>query len=174
MNAKNVGDPGQPVQEWNDVKSLLDQDRFASLKNHPNRYSLWLTTINADGSPHVTAVGAVWDSGTFWFQTGEVTKKARNLMRDPRCAMSLGLDEFDFVLNGTAQKVNDPADVARIVGIWNNNGWPCEVDETGIGITAPFNAPGLGTPPWFVYRIAATSATSVLAAEPGGATRFTF
>lgn len=27
-------------------------------------------TVNEDGSPHVTAVGALWVEGTVWFQTG--------------------------------------------------------------------------------------------------------
>lgn len=45
-------------------------------------------------------------------------------------------------------------------------------DEDGTGITAPFNAPGLGPPPWFVYRITPTEATAVT--QKGGSTRWTF
>ena len=45
---------------------------------------------------------------------------------------------------------------------------------TGDGITAPFNAPSQGPPPWDVYRIEARSATVVLGAEPGGLTRVRF
>ena len=29
----------------------------------PNRHTCWLATINADGSPHVTGVGALWVDG---------------------------------------------------------------------------------------------------------------
>lgn len=42
------------------------------------------------------------------------------------------------------------------------------------GITAPFNAPSQGPPPWHVFRIEPTSATVVLVSEPGGLTRFRF
>ena len=41
-------------------------------------------------------------------------------------------------------------------------------------ITAPFNAPSQGPPPWNVYRVEPRSAIVTLAAEPGGLTRFRF
>jgi hypothetical protein len=63
MKAKNIDAPTQPpVQDWSDVTAELDQGDFMSLDNDgPSHFTTWLTTINADGSPHVTAVGAVWD-----------------------------------------------------------------------------------------------------------------
>ena len=51
-------------------------------------------------------------------------------------------------------------------------GWPVRPDEHGTGIIAPFNAPGLGPQPWFVYRITPTAATSVT--HQGESTRWTF
>ena len=47
-------------------------------------------------------------------------------------------------------------------------------DESGAGITAPFNAPLQGPPPWNVYRIEPRSAIVCWAEEPGGLTRFRF
>jgi hypothetical protein len=64
--------------------------------------------------------------------------------------------------------------VARIAKAWADNGWPAEPDESGSGITAPFNAPSQGPPPWNVYRIEPRSAIVVSATEPGGLTRFRF
>jgi hypothetical protein len=40
-----------------------------------NSRTTWLSTVNEDCSPHVTAVGALWLDGTFWFQTGARTRK---------------------------------------------------------------------------------------------------
>ena len=71
----------------------------------PSHFTTWLTTINANGSPHVTALGAVWDGATFWFQTADRTRKAKNIVRDPRCAVSVTLNGFDVVYEGTAEKV---------------------------------------------------------------------
>ena len=64
--------------------------------------------------------------------------------------------------------------VPRIAKAWADNGWPAEPDESGSGITAPFNAPSQGPPPWNVYRIEPRSSTVVSATEPGGLTRFRF
>ena len=89
MKAKNIDDPSEkPVEDWTDVAALLDQGDFMSLDNDgPPHFSTWLTTLNADGSPHVTAIGAAWDGKTFWFQTADHTRKARNIDRDPRCLL---------------------------------------------------------------------------------------
>ena len=176
MRAKNLEDPKQaPVQEWTAVEERLDAG-FTQVPDSggPNRYTTWLTTINTDGSPHVTAVGAVWVDGAFWFQTGEHTRKAKNVMRDARCTVSVSSDNFDLVVEGAAERVTDRGAISRVAAVWAEGGWPCEVDESGTGVTAPFNAPGLGPPPWFVYRVTARSATSVSSAEPGGLTRWTF
>ena len=175
MQAKNIVSPSdEAAQEWSDVAARFDQGDFMSLDNDgPPHYSTWLTTLNPDGSPHITAVGALWDGDSFWFQTADHTRKAKNIARDARCAVGLGLPGNDIVVEGTAEKVTDPDDVARIANLYaTRGGWPATPDEAGTGITAPFNAPGLGPPPWFVYRITATTATSVK--HEGGLTRWTF
>jgi hypothetical protein len=48
------------------------------------------------------------------------------------------------------------------------------VEQGAPGITAPFNAPSQGPPPWNVYRIEPRSAIVTLGTEPGGLTRFRF
>jgi hypothetical protein len=70
--------------------------------------------------------------------------------------------------------VTEPGALARIAKAWADNGWPAEPDASGTGITAPFNAPSQGPPPWNVYRIEPRSAIVTLAADPGGLTRFRF
>jgi hypothetical protein len=176
MKAKNIDAPSEkPLQEWNDIAAEFEKGDFMSLDNDgPSHYTTWLTTLNADGSAHVTAVGAVWDGENLWFQTADRTRKAKNIVGDPRCVMSVSLGGCDVVVEGTAEKVTDPVEVARIAEIWaTRGGWPVTPDDHGTGITAPFNAPGLGPPPWFVYRIAPAAATSV-SQEEGGSTRWTF
>jgi hypothetical protein len=176
MDAKNLaGLYDLPMLDWAPVAARLERDiTMAPGTGGPDRHSAWLATIDADGSPHVTGIGAQWVEGTFWFETGETTRKGRNLARDPRCTLSLATHDFDLVLEGEAQLVDDPATVARLAQVWADGGWPCGVDESGIALTADFSAPSAGPPPWRVYRIAPTSATVLQTVEPGGATRFTF
>jgi len=78
------------------------------------------------------------------------------------------------VVEGEAARVTEPGALARIAKAWADNGWPAEPDDSGPGITAPFNAPSQGPPPWNVYRIKPRSAIVTLATQPGGLTRFRF
>jgi len=164
---------GLPPVEWTTVVERLEA-RDAPEPDAHNARTTWLCTLNEDGSPHVTAVGALWVDGTFWFQTGAGTRKAHNVARDPRCSVATSLRGVDVVLEGDATQVTDPDSVAKLANAWADQGWPAEPHESGAGITAPFNAPGQGNPPWGVYRIEPRTATAVLGTEPGGLTRFRF
>lgn len=174
MKVINLGEAdGLPPVDWSTVVENLES-RSTPAPDAVNAQSTWLCTVNADGSPHVTAVGALWVDGTFWFQTGTTTRKGRNVARDPRCSVATSLHGADVVLEGDAVRVLESADLARIAKAWADQGWPAEPDETGTGITAPFNAPTQGPPPWNVFRIEPRSMIVALAAEPGGLTRFRF
>jgi len=140
----------------------------------PGRHTCWLATINHDGTPHVTGVGALWVDGAFWFETGGMTRKGRNLARDPRCTLSVATEEFDLVVEGEARRVTDRSTVAAMAAHWASAGWPARPDETGEALTAEYSAPSAGRPPWFVYRLAPDTATAVATVEPGGATRWRF
>jgi hypothetical protein len=174
MDTINLGQAdGLPPVDWDGVVAKLEDDS-APAPGALNSRTTWLSTLNEDGSPHVTAVGAVWLDGTFWFQTGTGTRKGRNVTRDPRCSVAISIRDADVVFEGNAERVTDPALIARLAQAWADHGWPAELDESGSGITAPFNAPSQGPPPWNVYRIEPRSATVVASAEPGGLTRFRF
>jgi len=174
METINLGAAdGLPPVKWEGIVEELDAGSAPAPDAH-NARTTWLATINEDGSPHVTAVGAVWLDGTFWFQTGERTRKRGNVERDGRCSIGVSIRDADVVVEGHAARVTDPDAVARVAKAWADGGWPVEPDESGIGITAPFNAPTQGPPPWYVFRIEPRSATVVLGTEPGGLSRFRF
>ena len=162
-----------PPVDWSAIVGKIDSGS-APERDAVNSRTTWLSTVNEDGSAHVTAVGAVWLDGTFWFQTGASTRKCRNVARDPRCSVAISVPGADVVVEGEAARVTDPDSLGRVVKVWANGGWPAEVDGSGQGITAPFNAPSQGPPPWHVYRIEPRSATVTLSEEPGGLTRFKF
>jgi hypothetical protein len=175
MDVKNLADLYElPPVEWRHVAERLARgfDQVPGSAG-PDRHTCWLATIDADGSPHVTGIGALWADDAFWFETGADTRKGRNLARDPRCTISLAVHEFDIVLEGDAQRISDPAVVAEMARRWAED-WPCRVDDSGIALTADFSAPSAGPPPWHVYRITPRVATVVATVEPGGATRFNF
>lgn len=174
MEISNLGAAdGLPAVAWDDIRERLDAGSAPAPDAH-NARTTWLATVNGDGSPHVTAVGAIWLDGAFWFQTGAGTRKRGNVERDPRCSLAVSIRDADVVVEGDAVRITDGDALRRAAQAWADQGWPAEPDETGSGITAPFNAPGQGPPPWHVYRIEPRSATVVLGVEPGGLSRFTF
>ncbi|MBO0821854.1 MAG: pyridoxamine 5'-phosphate oxidase family protein [Nocardiopsaceae bacterium] len=174
MEIINLGKAdGLPPVDWAAVAETLGAGT-APAPDAVNSRTTWLSTVNEDGSPHVTPVGALWLEGTFWFQTGAGTRKAGNAARDPRCSVAVSVRGADVVLEGDAARVTDPAALARAAKAWADQGWPAELDSGGLGITAPFNAPSQGPPPWNVYRIEPRSVIVTLTAEPGGLTRFRF
>ena len=86
MEITNLGKAdGLPPVDWAAVVEKLDAGS-APAPDAANSRTTWLSTVNEDGSPHVTAVGALWLDGTFWFQTGAGTRKGRNVARDPQIA----------------------------------------------------------------------------------------
>jgi PPOX class probable F420-dependent enzyme len=176
MDVKNLAERYQtPQLEWEKIEARLQAGvEQAPGSGGPGRHTSWLATTNADGSPHVTGVGALWADGSFWFETGQGTRKGRNLARDPRCVLSTATREFDLVVEGEAALVRDPDTVAAMAARWAAGGWPCRVDDTGLALTAEYSAPSAGAPPWHVYRITLRSATALATVAPGGATRWRF
>ena len=176
MEATNLADLyGLPLLDWARIESRLDEGvTQAPEAGGPNRHTCWLATINRDGSPHVTGIGALWVDGSFWFVTGEDTRKGRNLARDPRCTLSLATHDFDLVVEREAHQVTDPPTVAAMAARWAAEGWPARVDDTGEALTADYSAPSAGPRPWVVYLLAPHRATALGCVEPGGATRWSF
>ena len=176
MDATNLAELYDlPLLDWAPIQARLSAGvTQAPGTGGPNRHTCWLTTINPDGSPHVTGIGGLYADGAFWFQSGTQTRKARNLARDSRCALSVATDEFDLVVEGEARQVTDAPTVAAMAARWAAEGWPARLDESGRAITAAYNAPSVGPPPWIVYRVIPRAATALQTVVPGGATRWRF
>src|ERR1700758_4467023 len=126
MDIINLGAAdGLPPVNWANIVEGLEAGSPPAPDAH-NARTTWLSTVNEDGSPHVTAVGALWLDGAFWFQTGRRTRKGRNVPRDPRCSLALSIRGADLVVEGDAARVVDPDAVARIAEAWAKQGWPAE------------------------------------------------
>ncbi len=174
MDATNLAELyGLPLVDWQRVESRLAGPEGLAGTDAPDHRS-WLATTNPDGSPHLTGLGPQWVAGLFYFTTGETTRKGRNLARDPRCTLGVSTAEFDLAVEGDAAAVDEADVVAEMAQRWAAGGWPCRVDSSGTALTAEYSAPSAGPPPWRVYRLTPRQATVVLAATPGGATRWRF
>ncbi|MEW1718102.1 PPOX class F420-dependent oxidoreductase [Streptomyces sp. NPDC093109] len=75
-----------------------------------------LSTVRADGSPHIAPVWFVMDGDDLVFNTGKQTVKGRNLLRDGRVALCVDDERppFSFaVVQGRAETDEDPAELLR-------------------------------------------------------------
>lgn len=171
ITQRNLDGYGAPAIQWDRVKAVLDsQLTQAPDTGGPRRHTVWLTTINRDGSPHVMAVGVVsWD-GSWYFTSGPGTRKSRNLARDARCVVSVATNPFDLVLEGAAERVTDAGELASVADVFARDGWPCEV--LGDALTAEFSAPSAGPAPWYLYRLNPSTVFALGTSEPYGATKF--
>jgi hypothetical protein len=172
--ATNLADLYQlPQLDWDDVRRTLEGNvTQAPGTGGPDHHTFWLSTLDADGRPHMTAVGAQGIDGRYYFTGGPRTRKIRNIERDPRCAFGVALHGYDVALEGRARRVTDEAQLQRLAAVFAEGGWAPTVADGGF--THDFSAPSAGPPPWYVYEFAPGDAYAVMTMEPGGATRWTF
>src|SRR3954454_268351 len=106
-----------------DPRTELDA-RFSDADTTPTSWSetvgaldaaelFWITTVRADGRPHVSPLVAVWRDGAIHFCTGDAEQKAINLRANPHVILSTGCNEWDggldVVVEGDAVQVTDDA-----------------------------------------------------------------
>lgn len=96
----------------------------------------WLTTVRADGRPHVTPVSALWLDGILYFQTAGITQKNKHLGRNPRVVLTTGCHHlatgFDVVVEGNAAPCADGDVLERLDQMWRTvwgEGWPIELRD---------------------------------------------
>ena len=82
----------------------------------------WVTTVRADGRPHVTPLVAVWLDGALHFSTGAAEQKAVNLRTNPHVVLTTGCNQWDsgldVVVEGDAVQVTDDATLQRLAEAW--------------------------------------------------------
>jgi nitroimidazol reductase NimA-like FMN-containing flavoprotein (pyridoxamine 5'-phosphate oxidase superfamily) len=85
---------------WPEAKNLLERAEL-----------YWLTTVRADGRPHVTPLIGVADGAAVHFCTGFREQKARNLEHHNLVALTTGNNAWaqglDVVVEGTATRITD-------------------------------------------------------------------
>src|SRR5919109_16702 len=84
----------------------------------------WLTTVRADGRPHVSPLVAVWLDGALHFSTGSEEQKAVNLRANPHVILTTGCNQWDrgidVVVEGDATRVTDDATLRRLADAWRS------------------------------------------------------
>src|SRR3954454_13318604 len=103
--------PGAVATPWDDVRRAIAQAEL-----------FWISTVRADGRPHVTPLLAVWHHDTLHFCTGAAEQKGMNLTANPNCALTTGSNAWnrgvDLVIEGRAQQVTDETRLQALADAW--------------------------------------------------------
>jgi hypothetical protein len=110
----------------------------------------WLTTIRADGRPHVCPLVGLWFDDRGWFVTGAEEQKALNLAAHREVALTTGTNTWsaglDVVVEGTAIRTTEPGELQRASEEYHakyGGDWPFEVKGDGLDVADGDAAGGL-------------------------------
>ncbi len=102
-------EPDGVVTPWEQTRRVLETAEL-----------FWLSTVRADGRPHVTPVVAVWHDGAIHFSTADTEQKAVNLRGNPHVILTTGCNRWeeglDVVVEGDAVRITDH-DSARTLSL---------------------------------------------------------
>jgi general stress protein 26 len=108
---ERFSDPGAEATPWATTLAVLEQAQLS-----------WVTTVRADGRPHVTPLVAVWLDDAVHFSTGAGEQKAVNLAGNPHVVVTTGCNQWDrgldVMIEGEAERVTDRARLERLAAAW--------------------------------------------------------
>jgi len=108
---QRFSDPGAVATEWDQTRHVLETAEL-----------FWISTVRADGRPHVTPLVAVWLDGAVHFSTGEGEQKAANLRSNPHVVLTTGCNQWDagldVMVESDAVQVTDNDVLERAAAAW--------------------------------------------------------
>jgi len=165
--------PYQQTQPPIRSASVLDWSEVVKLLANPNGTS-WLSTVSGIGQVHTSPVGAFFVNETYYFTSGQGTRKRANLDQNPSCSICLHASGYDIVAEGTAAITRDDAKVRQFAAFCQSVGW--SVEARGGTLDAPYHAPTTGPAPYDVYEMTLRKVFVIGITDEGTSycTRFTF
>lgn len=104
-------DPEATATDWSTVQSALEAAELS-----------WITTVRADGRPHITPLVAVWLDDAAYFTTGAEEQKAVNLRKNPSVVLTTGCATWDrgidVMVEGKAAPITDQPTLERLADAW--------------------------------------------------------
>jgi nitroimidazol reductase NimA-like FMN-containing flavoprotein (pyridoxamine 5'-phosphate oxidase superfamily) len=104
---RQYSDPAAVAVEWEETCRILEAAEL-----------FWISTVRADGRPHVTPVVAVWVDGAVCFTTGVGEQKFANLRGNPHVVLTTGCAAWDrgvdVIVEGDAVRVTDDAELRKL------------------------------------------------------------
>jgi general stress protein 26 len=157
---RRFSDEASEATPWSETAGALERAEL-----------YWLTTVRADGRPHVTPLIGVWHDEAMHFTTGPAEQKARNLEHHVQVALTTGTNAWasglDVVVEGTAVRVTDHDTLQALADAYEGKYGSVWHFDVGDG------AFGHGEHIALVFRIE-PSKVLAFAKDPHGQTRYRF
>jgi nitroimidazol reductase NimA-like FMN-containing flavoprotein (pyridoxamine 5'-phosphate oxidase superfamily) len=104
-------DRDAPATGWEETRRTLETAEL-----------FWISTVRADGRPHVTPLVAVWLDGAIHFSTGAAEQKTINLNGNPHVVLTTGCNQWDagldVMVEGDAVRLTDDGMLQRLADAW--------------------------------------------------------
>jgi predicted pyridoxine 5'-phosphate oxidase superfamily flavin-nucleotide-binding protein len=117
------GVPRAGVTPWEETHRVLETAEL-----------FWLSTVRADGRPHVTPLVAVWHDGAIHFTATDTAQKTVNLRGNPHVILTTGCNQKEgltVVVEGDAVRITDQdALLPRSLGVGDQVGWKLAIPGT--------------------------------------------
>jgi nitroimidazol reductase NimA-like FMN-containing flavoprotein (pyridoxamine 5'-phosphate oxidase superfamily) len=108
---KRFSDPEAEPTTWADTIAALERAEL-----------YWITTVRADGRPHVTPLIGVAADDAVYFCTGLEEQKARNLEHNDHVVITTGSNTWaeglDVVVEGRAIRISDDDELRGLAQAW--------------------------------------------------------
>lgn len=89
------------------------EERLVSSRNY------WIATVWPDGRPHAMPVWGMWHDTAFWFSSSRLSRKSKNLATNARCVVTTEDALNPVVVEGTAERLTAPGDLAKLLALEN-------------------------------------------------------
>ena len=117
---------GSGLLDWNTTAQ-----RFGAQRNY------WVSTASKAGRPHAMPVWGVWLDDRFLFSTSPQSRKARNLLVNPRVVVHLEDGHASIVIEGRARELSDSTQLLGFLAAYNPKyAWNFTLDDVKRGVFA--------------------------------------
>jgi general stress protein 26 len=161
---ERYSDPAATATGWEETCTVLETAEL-----------FWISSVRADGRPHVTPVVAAWAEGAIWFSTGAMEQKFANLRANPHVVLTTGCNTWnrglDVVVEGDAVQVTDDTVLQRIAAAftakWDGR-WQFAARD------GAFRDPADGSSEAMVFSVTPVKVFAHAKGDPFGATTHRF
>ena len=108
------------------MAAVLSDEMIAKLET---QQVLWISSVRADGRPHLAPIWFVWYAGKVYLATEPGSVKARNIRRSPFVSLALEDGVHPVICEGTARLIEKPWDEGMVAAFFKKYEWNLNTEQ---------------------------------------------